>query len=125
MKSSPAWYLIPPLATALFLWPPTVALVKGVWHHHRLDLPVALLLAPAILAIVAAPGFLYAVFSRSRWATIGNTSKLWITASIIVAVLASVGAAIASIPTGLGPILSLWTLVMAIRLLFIFRKQTR
>ncbi len=94
------------------------------WQHHRLDVPVVLLLVPATLAIIGAPGFVYAVFARGRWRAIGRVQKSWISASLIVSVLASAGAAIASIPTGLGPILALWTLVMAIKLSLIIRKES-
>lgn len=124
MKGSSIWYLVPPVATTLFLWPATSALIQGAWQHRRIEGPVVLLLAPVALAILAAPGFVYAVFARGRWSVLRLAGHAWIGASLALAILAAVGAAIVSIPTGLGPVLSLWTLVASVRLALVIRKES-
>jgi hypothetical protein len=118
-----AWFLVAPLLAAAFLSVAGVALVQGAVQRDRLEPVVALVLVPAVLAALAAPGYIYGVLAHRRWRTIGRLVTIWIWASLVVGVLAAAGALVASIPTGLGPVLSLWSLVMAVRLLLMFRRR--
>lgn len=118
------WFLLAPVFTAAFLWIGAMALIQGAMAHGRLDGVVALLLIPAALAVLGAPGYGYAFFNYKRWGTASSSAKAWIQASLVVAALAAGGAIIASIPTGFGPILSLWSLVMAVKLIIRFRKES-
>jgi hypothetical protein len=117
------WYLVGPIVAAFFLSVGAAALAQGALQRNRLEPEVALVLAPAALAVLAAPGYIYAVLAHRRWRTSGGAVTVWIWTSLVLGVLASAGASVASIPTGLGPILSLWSLVMALKLLLMFKRR--
>ena len=120
-RSLSVWYLIVPLLTAGFLLPGAVGLADGALQRHQLDFAVALILAPALLALIAAPGYFYVFLTHGGWAGAGRAVRRWSLLSLVLAAVASGASAVASIPTGLGPILSLWSLVMSVKLLSRFR----
>jgi hypothetical protein len=122
MKPS-LWFLVAPLAAVAFLSVGAAALTQGALQRDRLEPVVALILSPAALAVLAAPGYVYAVLAHRRWRSSNQAVIAWIWASLVLGILASAGAIVASIPTGLGPILSLWSLVMAVRLLLMFGRR--
>jgi hypothetical protein len=117
------WFVTMPLVTFCFLSIGAVALTQGVLQRRHLEASVALLLTPAVLALVAAPGYFYALVSHDRWAGLTPPVSAWIWVSLVVAALAAAGAIVASIPTGIGPVLSAWTLVLVIKLAMRFRHH--
>jgi hypothetical protein len=82
------------------------------------DIPKEVL-APTALAALAAPGYVHAFFKHRSGKIPGAKTNVWIVASLVLAVVAAAAAVVVSIPTGFGPILCLWALVMALRFLLV------
>ncbi len=94
------------------------------WRTVGLDGVVALLLIPAALAVLGAPGYGYAFFNYKRWGTASSRCKSVDPSKPRRRRFSSGGRHHRSIPTGFGPILSLWSLVMAVKLIIRFRKES-
>jgi hypothetical protein len=119
------WFLAIPAITFCFLSLGALGLASGALQHKKLDSAVALLLAPAVLALLSAPGYLYGFATQHRWTRVGRNARLWIYSSLACGALAAAGATIASIPTGIGPILSVWSLALAVIFTLRFRRQIK
>jgi hypothetical protein len=123
-ERAPKGALLVPALTATFLGPGAVAIVRGVLLRRSLDLPVGLLMIPIVLAVLAAPGYLFAIFTQQKWEESRGGTKAWVSASLAVAAFAAASATVASIPTGFGPVLSLWSLVLVLRLAARYSRRT-
>jgi hypothetical protein len=120
-----SWFVAVPAATFCVLSFGAIGLVSGALKHARIDGTIAMLLAPAVLGVLAAPGYLYAFASQSKWARASPAVKAWVYISLVGAAAASLGAAIASIPTGIGPVLSIWCFTLVAIAAVRFRRETR
>lgn len=64
---------------------------SAIWDAPRLTLQAALMVSPFYIGLASAPGYLYLAYSGARAAHIGPGRRWWVRASLIGALVASLG----------------------------------
>ena len=84
------WYLVPPLATLVLIWPMVEGLppLKSSSNFNALQIIIVL---PFYLGLAAAPGWLYAWAGHYDRSGLSSGQRWWVGGSLWAALLASVG----------------------------------
>ena len=119
-------YLIAPLITLLLVLPPISELPPFLPEAtHNPNLFQVLLVVPFYLGLMAAPGYIYAWLKKGNIGPKRSWQYRWAQISLFGAIIASMIGAVWSIPTVIIVPFALWSLVVAIKLLQLFRRQER
>jgi len=98
------WYLVPPILTLLLLLPMILELPP--FMPEKIENPnlfQMLITLPFYLGLLAAPGYIYVWLGNYNSQKLGSGHRLWVFASLIIAIVASL----------VGGLLSVFTVIVA------------
>lgn len=87
---SAVFYILPPLVALVLAAPAASTLAPWNWRYVHLSYSHFLILGPAYIAVLAAPGYLYVWATRCRVSQVSVRTRWWVRTSLIVALLCSI-----------------------------------